>query len=49
MDLIQDLEDSTVKDDLLQKQQNLIDAYARLSDKYHVEKVNNDKNSLVLG
>jgi tRNA(Arg) A34 adenosine deaminase TadA len=50
MDSISNLDDSVPeKKELLVLQQELIDAYDKLSQKYHSEKVNNTNNSLVLG
>ena len=50
MDLIANLDDSVPeKKELLDLQQELIDAYDELSRKYHTEKVDNFNNSLVLG
>jgi len=49
MDLIEGLEESDDKNALLEKQQELVEAYERLSNKYHTEKKDNLNNSLVLG
>ena len=50
MDLIANLGDGVPeKKELLDLQQELIDAYDELSRKYHTEKVDNFNNSLVLG
>jgi len=49
MELIEDLPESKEKTELLAQQQRLLDAYDKLSAKYHSEKANNANNSLVLG
>ena len=50
MDLIANLDDSVPeKEGLLMLQEELIDIYDKLSNKYHSEKVNNTNNTLVLG
>jgi hypothetical protein len=49
MDLIEALEDSDEKKELLALQKSLIDQYDTLSNKYHTEKSQNENNSLVLG
>lgn len=49
MDLIEDLEDGAEKEELKAMSDALIDAYDKLSKKYHSEKAQNENNSLVLG
>ena len=50
MDLIEDLDESVPEKKQLQATvQRLTQAYDRLSNKYHTEKLNNPDNSLVLG
>lgn len=50
MDLIEDLDESVPEKKQLQATvQRLIQAYDKLSNKYHTEKSNNPDNSLVLG
>ena len=50
MDLISNLDDAVPeKKELLILQQELIDIYDKLSNKYHSEKANNTNNTLVLG
>jgi tRNA(Arg) A34 adenosine deaminase TadA len=49
MDLIDHVEDEADKSELKATQQRLMDAYDKLSTKYHTEKAENGNNSLVLG
>ena len=49
MDLIDLVEDEAARSELKATQQRLMDAYDKLSNKYHTEKVENGNNSLVLG
>ena len=49
IDLVKQLADSEEKKALEATIQRLLDAYDKLSNKYHEEKVNNADNSLVLG
>lgn len=49
IDLVKEMEDSDEKKALEATTQRLLDAYDKLSNKYHTEKVNNADNSLVLG
>ncbi len=48
MDLIDELEDSKEKEDLVEIQNRLKDAYNQLSKRYHDEKVDNVNNNLVM-
>lgn len=49
MDLIADLDDGPEKAELQAMSDSLIEAYDKLSNKYHSEKAQNENNSLVLG
>lgn len=49
IDLVKDMADSAEKKELEATIQRLLYAYDKLSTKYHTEKVDNEKNSLVLG
>lgn len=49
MDLIDLVEDEAAKSELKATQHRLMEAYDKLSNKYHTEKAENGNNSLVLG
>ena len=49
MDLVEALPEGEEKTELVACQNRLLEAYDKLANQYHTEKVNNPENSLVLG